>query len=360
MSSRQPINVVLLTDQKYANLTAIAIASLVTAFEKSGSRSDYALAVHVVCIEVDAAGKALMARAAHGDREGTEVSFASVDHVLPGNPQGKLRWVQLVSLKIHLPDILPNLDRVIFLDSDIVVVEDITPLWNSDLEGHWMGVVPCLLDDPRGLKNYDIFKIKFNHVAEPINAGIMLFDLARMRALGVTATLDAWQREHLGEMKLPEQEAISVNYPRQWKVLPHAWNFRPYGEPYWTAASWEEFRKYLRIKPAIVHFQGNVRPFDLKINLPYYEDWRRCYRRVNPDGVLDRKTLGYFQFVFFEYPDVMCKVSNLLPRGLLRFGLMIPLLGLVTLPHAIFGYVRYLRNPEGYVLRIYRYLAQDA
>jgi hypothetical protein len=53
---------------------------------------------------------------------------------------------------------------------------------------------------------------------------------------------------------------------------------------------------------------------------------------------------------------VLCKLSNLLPGGLLRFGLMIPLLGLATLPRSIAGYRRYLKNPENYRLRIYDFM----
>ncbi len=361
------LHVALLTDQNYVGLTATAIASLVEcfvrAFREKGAGAS-CLSIHVICLEVDAPGKATMARAALLPEgvvgQAVRVEFSCVDHVLPGNPQGRQRWLQLVSLKLHLPSLLPALERVIFLDSDIVVVDDLRPLWCTDLEGHWLGVVPCLLDHPRCLANYDIFKIRFRHVAEPVNAGVLLLDLARMRAQGVTEQLVRWQQEHAAQLKLPEQEAISANFPRQWKVLDHRWNFRPYGEPYWTASSWPEFRSYLAIRPAIVHFQANVRPFDLRIDLPYFDHWQRNHRRVHGDQALRRKRLGYFQFVFFEYPEMMCRISNWLPGGLIRFGVMIPLLGLVTLPHAGWAYLRYLRHPEGYVLRIRRYLAAVA
>lgn len=348
------IAVVFLTDQKYTNLTAIAIDSLASSFERC--TTGYALAIHVVCIEVDEAGKHVMAQAAapyaaHG------VTLCCVDHVLEGNPQGKTRWLKLVSLKLHLADILPELDRAIFLDSDLVVLGDLSPLWQTDLENHWMAVVPCVLDHPRCLSNYNIFKIRFNQTVKPINAGVILFDLAKMRAQGVSRRLDRWQQENFAQLKLPEQEAIAVNYPGEWKPLSHIWNFRPYGEPYWAASSWPEFREYLSIQPVIVHFQGNVRPFDLAMDQPYFKDWMRSHQRINPGKPLKRKRLGYFQFVFFEYPDMLCRISNLLPGGMLRFGLMIPLLGLLIWPHALSPYLNYLRAPENYRWRIERHMA---
>lgn len=352
-AGEKQMEIVFLTDQKYVNLTAIAIDSLAASFERC--TTGHTLAIHVVCIEVDEAGKTFL-RQAVTPYAASGVTLRCVDHALAGKPQGKLRWLKLVSLKLHLPDILPDLNRVIFLDSDIVVVDDLSPLWQTDLENHWMGVVPCVLDHPHCLSNYNIFKVRFTQSAKPINAGVILFDLAKMRTLEISRTLEAWQTEHFDQLKLPEQEAIAVNYPGQWKALSHAWNFRPYGEPYWAASSWPEFREYLAIKPAIVHFQGNVRPFDLKMDQPYFKDWMRSHQRVNPGKPLDRKCLGYFQFVFFEYPEMLCRISNLLPGGLFRFGLMIPLLGLLTLPYALIPYFRYLRNPENYRWRIYRHM----
>lgn len=363
----EQIHVALLTDQNYVVLTSVAIASLVSGFLRFSPHERITLNIHVVCIGVDGVAKTTMQKAAqaaqdtHAGQDKQTARIATIrlhchDHTLPDKLQGKRRWIRLVSQKIHLPDILPDLDRVIFLDSDTVIIDDITTLWQTNLDGHWMAAVPCLLDNPRNLLNYNIFKIRFDETSIPINAGVMILDLALMRHLGVTGKLAAWQETNFHRLKLPEQEAIALNFPGQWKVLPHAWNFRPYGEPCWTAASWEEFQNYLQIQPCIVHFQGNVRPFEIKLNLPYYSEWTQAHDLAHPGQIPQRKTAGYFQFVFFEFPDVLCRLGNLLPGGLLRFGLMIPLLGLITLPRSAFSYLRYLKHPENYRLRIYDFM----
>ncbi len=357
---RMRMEVVFLTDQKYVNLTAIAIDSLAASFRRDTRGHD--LAIHVLCVEVDDAGRQCLARTVAPyalDPENDQlVTLRCVEHVLEGNPQGKARWLQLVSLKMHLPTLLPELDRAIFLDSDIVVVGDLSPLWQTDLEGCWLGAVPCVLDSQGDLDNYNIFPIRFTKAVRPINAGVLLMDLKKMRAEGMSPKLADWQQAHFSKLKLPEQEAIAVNYPGQWKALAHGWNFRPYGEPYWAAASWPAFRDYLATRPAIVHYQSNVRPYDLEMDQPYFEDWLRSYQRVNPGLPLQRKRLSYFQFVFFEYPDGLCRSSNVLPSGLLRFGLMITLLGLLALPVALGRYLAYLRQPAAYRWRINRFLAR--
>lgn len=333
------------------------------------------LHIHMVCIDVDAAGKSGLAAivAAHAGAA-THVTVHCVEHHLPPTLQGRQRWLQLVSLKLHLAQLLPQLERVIFLDSDIVVVGDILPLWQVDLQGHWLAAVPCLLDHPGNLKNYNIFPLRYQNAAEPINAGVLVLDLARMRTTRVAERLTQWQQENQQRLKLPEQEAIALNYRQQWLALPHQWNFRPYGEPCWTAASWPQLRDYFGLPPVIVHFQGNVRPFDMAINLPYYHAWLRNYRKMAaiwnalPDATQPlaalpaeprRQRLSYAQFVFFEYPDLLCISSNWLPAGLLRFGLMGSLLALLALPQALPAWLRYRRAPDAYRLRIYRWLADE-
>ncbi|PKA54583.1 putative galacturonosyltransferase 15 [Apostasia shenzhenica] len=44
-------------------------------------------------------------------------------------------------LKIHLPELFPKLERVIFLDDDLVVQQDLSPLWDTDLKGKVIGAV---------------------------------------------------------------------------------------------------------------------------------------------------------------------------------------------------------------------------
>lgn len=364
-ASDSPIEVVLLTDQKYVQLTAVAMTSLVM---QHAELPAIRLHITIVCIDVSQEGKSCLARALH-DETGKPYSHISLnchDHQLPANLTGKARWLQLVSLKMHLAEILPALERVIFLDSDIVALKDLRELWQTDLATNWLATVPCLLDDPGSLINYDIFPIKYQQVGQPINAGVLLLDLKKMRQQQIARQLADWQQQHLNQLKLPEQEAIAINFPQQWQVLKHEWNYRPYGEPCWTADSWDVLRDYLALEPAIVHFQGNVRPFDLRINLPYYAQWQAAWQRALPDTPQSpRKRLSYFQFVFFEYPDALCRIGRWLPRspgrrGLIRFGLMIPLLGLIKLPQALNAYLRYRQHPDEHLPRIRQFVPARA
>ncbi|KAH0986839.1 hypothetical protein GBA52_014016 [Prunus armeniaca] len=44
-------------------------------------------------------------------------------------------------IRIHLPEMFPSLDKVVFLDDDIVVQTDLSPLWDIDMNGKVSGAV---------------------------------------------------------------------------------------------------------------------------------------------------------------------------------------------------------------------------
>lgn len=62
-------------------------------------------------------------------------------------------WFFNSYMKLYLDDLLPDdVERILYLDSDILVTDDLTELWNIDLKGHCAaGVIDCL-----GEKYYEL------------------------------------------------------------------------------------------------------------------------------------------------------------------------------------------------------------
>lgn len=76
---------------------------------------------------------------------------------------------------LTLPEALPDINRVIFTDSDTVTMLDMAELWNMDLKGLPVAAVKDTASHPiYGIENAD--------ESQHINTGIMIFDLAALRA----------------------------------------------------------------------------------------------------------------------------------------------------------------------------------
>ena len=76
-------------------------------------------------------------------------------------------------LRILLPDLLPNLNKVIYLDTDVIINKDLKELWNFDLGTNIIGMV----------EYYKIAHIVLRKDSDvrSFNAGVVLMDLRGMR-----------------------------------------------------------------------------------------------------------------------------------------------------------------------------------
>ncbi|KAJ6724341.1 GALACTURONOSYLTRANSFERASE 12-RELATED [Salix viminalis] len=112
----------------------------------------------------------------------------------------------LVSTFLFL-QLFPSLNKVVFLDDDIVVQADLSPLWDIDMNGKVNGAVEtCRGEDKfvmsKRLENY----LNFSHpmIAENFNPnecawayGMNIFDLEAWRKTNISLTYHHWVEENL-------------------------------------------------------------------------------------------------------------------------------------------------------------------
>lgn len=95
-------------------------------------------------------------------------------------------------LRFYLPEMYPKLHRILFLDDDVVVQKDLTPLWRIDMDGKVNGAVETCFGSFHRYAQYlnfshPLIRDKFNPKACAWAFGMNMFDL------------DAWRREKLTE-----------------------------------------------------------------------------------------------------------------------------------------------------------------
>ncbi len=172
-----------------------------------------------------------------------------------------------------LPDVLPTaLDRVLFLDADLLVLDDLTPLWTVDLEGAPVaavadGAIP-LVSSPRGLAAYRALGIPA--AAPYFNAGVMLMDLGAWRREAVTPRAIEFLRS-ARRVDFLHQEALNAVLWNRWRPLPSRWNV--------LAGLAGRFDVALPDVPAIAHFAGRFKPWLMAVGGPFGPDYRRALDR---------------------------------------------------------------------------------
>lgn len=184
-------------------------------------------------------------------------------------------------LKAHR--ILPDLARVLYLDTDIICRADLSPLWSLDLDGKLVAAVANQdVEAPEILRRQGLLGD-----GEPyFNAGVLLLNLAEMRTEGIDARLAELAERHGRFMQFADQDLLNVACRGRIAWAPLRFNvqsgyFYKTGladdlERFWPGVR-REFEAALA-DPAILHFTGREKPWHITSRHPMRESYREIER----------------------------------------------------------------------------------
>lgn len=185
-------------------------------------------------------------------------------------------------LRFYLPEVYPKLDKILFLDDDIVVQKDLTPLWSVNLQGMVNGAVEtCKESFHRFDKYLNFSNPKISENFDP-NAcgwafGMNIFDLKEWTKRDITGIYHGWQDMNedrtlwkLGTLPPGLITFYNLTYP-----LDRSWHFLGLGyDPALNQTGIDN--------SAVIHYNGNYKPWlDLAI-AKYKPYWSRYVMFDNP------------------------------------------------------------------------------
>lgn len=230
--------------------------------------------------------------AAMVEREGAAIEFRCIpDERLEGLPTHdftrKATWY-----RIFLPELLPETERVLQLDSDLIVADSLAPLWELDLGEHYLAAVTNVLEPEYADHPAEI------GIADPgayFNAGVLLLNLAAMRRDGCSAALLDYGREHRPMWR--DQDTLNAVLGGRRVELHPRWNsmnifrFRNWSDAVFGSEAVDEAIR----NPGIRHFEGpdDNKPWHLMCDRQdrqlYFEHRRATpWPRVRREGVTAR------------------------------------------------------------------------
>ena len=183
--------------------------------------------------------------------------------------------------RLYLGEALPDtVNRVLFLDADVLVQGDLAELWRSPFEGKTVQAVADAYAAGSHLPR--LAKIDFG--GEPdfesstpyFNAGVLLIDLQQWRREDVGTRAAAFLWNHSYELSGRDQDALNCALVNRWKPLAMRWNFHelPTAPREWKADGTPDQIKQAIDAPEIIHFIG-CNPWAKSCLHPQRELWWR-------------------------------------------------------------------------------------
>ena len=132
-----------------------------------------------------------------------------------------------IFFRIFIPDCFKEYDKALYIDADTIILDDISKLYNTDLEGNYIG--GCVDTSCFGIK--DITNYFTNGVGvdyrEYINSGVILFDMKILRDKGFADKfLYLFNKYNFGNVD-PDQSYINAMLKGKIKYLDGKWDTMP-------------------------------------------------------------------------------------------------------------------------------------
>ncbi len=165
--------------------------------------------------------------------------------------------------RLMIDELAPaTVDRILYLDADLVVKADIRELYHADLDAFAIGAVTDVGMDDRAFA--DRFGLPHEHLGY-FNSGILLLDLDRIRRDGDFQKVIELLQDREEDMEYGDQCALNVVFWQRWQRLDILWNVQrrmlmPQEEKpcFATAAEMKTGRR-----PKIIHFTEHNKPWSI-------------------------------------------------------------------------------------------------
>ena len=223
-----------------------------------------------------------------------------------------------------LPDLLPDLPKIVYLDADIFVNTDIKELWEFDINDYCLAAV---VDE--GVIKFHIPNILYKYPEidrnQYFNAGVLCMNLRKIKQRGNLKDLVVKFLVNNPEATYPDQDALNVLFHNNILYLDSSWNQFVYSHR-------EENIDIL--KQGIYHFAADVLVLysNSKIDMEYFKTLCRtpwsdyeignridgCIGRLNDrinqyEKMMYRLSMPGVKHIFYgEENDTLRKIYNLI------------------------------------------------
>ena len=170
--------------------------------------------------------------------------------------------------RLFLADFLPcNIDKVLYLDGDIIIRHSLLSLWNTDLTNY---AIAAVSDSFYGDVDYDK-RLGYPLDAGYFNAGVLLINLKYWRENNVTQRFINYIEERYSYLTFHDQDILNGVFWNKKIRLPIKYNLHSgflCKDFFVWGCNMQEVKEAEK-DPIIVHYSGFFRPWESYIRTPH-------------------------------------------------------------------------------------------
>lgn len=256
MNSKQPIEICLTPDENYMQHAGVLIASILKNADKGEKINFY-------IFDDDSILSATKEKMKFAEELARQRDIQINLTYLPINVGSLFNGVPLAGhlsvatcYRLLAAQLLPHLSRVLYLDSDMLVLSSLRPLWEMDLEGNLVAMVAdsnyLALNQKYGFKEGEFY----------CNDGMLLFDLTLFRKGDYLNKVIQAIQIYQDQITLGIQDVNNLVFRGSIKYLDYDWNLQETSKTFKKLKWNQKLLDACHRQPHIIHYITAEKPWN--------------------------------------------------------------------------------------------------
>lgn len=267
------VDIAMAIDENYARHAAASILSTI-----SNAVWPESLRFHVLS-DPSLSDRTRIVLKQHCARAGVSIQFYDVARDAYSMFHHNRKHISTVTyFRLSITEILPKtVERVVYLDADTIVVDDLRPVFDEDMQGFALAACP----DEGGVIQSRRLGLPSGHCY--FNAGVLLLDLRRLREMDLFSEAVKTFEQHASRITLQDQDILNLLFSERTWRLPLRYNAGAslYVFNRLTPSYSDAEARAAAADPAILHFTDAKKPWSRNCVHPLREVYW-FYRNQTP------------------------------------------------------------------------------
>ncbi|OKY97747.1 MAG: hypothetical protein BHV73_13315 [Bacteroides sp. 44_46] len=183
-------------------------------------------------------------------------------------------------LRILAPKLFPNINKLLYLDGDLIINYSISDLYNIDIKDYQLAAVSDLkpLFTPNSIPSIGY---SYNHPY--FNSGVLLMNLKELRKIDLQERVKVYLETYKDRIYNEDQDILNcvcpliLNLEPKYNSIIHLWNKNiTYCKKLWTDQEIDEAKR----SPIIIHYLGGHKPWKYETRHPFKTIWYHYLKKT--------------------------------------------------------------------------------
>lgn len=257
------IHIALSCDDNYVVPTGVTIQSVI-----ANRAPTTQLHFHIMLFEVSVANHQALESFA-----GPDVQVSLIDVRAEDFPNCQVKegvyWTLPVWFRLRYATFFPEIDKILALDSDMIIREDLTPLWDTDISDVYVAAVPSGQDPDEVAQYLNLPRIK----GICLNPATSLMNLRKFREDNIEQKCFDFLNANYARLHFNEEDILNNVLQDQRRPISSRWNRMPLD--FYARLGKESYRKLKaeQEEAAILHFGCRSKPWHGNCEHPLRDEY---------------------------------------------------------------------------------------